>query len=629
MKKILINGAGRGCLNLIKTARGIGLYTIVTGMEGPCIPIANKAYRSVHPGHPDEVLQVAMKENVDGIATSCNDLGLIAVGYVCDQMGLTGLSFDSAQLCSDKLMMKQRLFESHVRTAKFHMIRSLSELEETVNELSLPVIIKATDLQGSRGIYIVRNEKDLVGAYKEVMSLTNKDYCIVEEFIEGKEFGAQAFVYKGEVLFIMPHGDETIMCKTAVPIGHYVPYETTSALLEDINRQAKASIKSLGLDNCAINLDFIERDNKAYVIELTGRAGANGLTDIVSKHFGINYYEMILAVAMGEDPRQVFSKKIDSPKAAMSRIMKSDHSGYVRDIFIANEIDASISFFCKQGSYVREFTNSNDAIGEVIATGNTLRDCETKINESVRQTYLTLEDYEINPEAEVLECEINSNAKIYYKSYIKNCFIGKSVVIRDFSRIENSVFEDHADVQRNAMMYCIRLGRFSYVGRNFTGWHASIGKFCSISWNVSIGGANHDYKRITQHAFLYSKQFGILGKDQEPVYNRFTDDCIVGNDVWIGCNAVINRGIKVGDGAVIAAGAVVTKDVKPYTIVAGVPAKQIGERCSPELAKRLIATCWWDMPDSIISDNIGLFANEISEQSVERIETLCDRTSSN
>lgn len=78
-KKILINGAGRGCLNLTKTAKAMGLYTIVTGMEGPCISIADKAYREVHPGHPDEVLQVAIIENVDAVVTFAEEISEISV----------------------------------------------------------------------------------------------------------------------------------------------------------------------------------------------------------------------------------------------------------------------------------------------------------------------------------------------------------------------------------------------------------------------------------------------------------------------------------------------------------------------------------------------------------------------
>jgi phosphoribosylaminoimidazole carboxylase (NCAIR synthetase) len=127
-KKILINGAGRGCLNLTKTANALGLYTIVTGMEGPCIPIADKAYRDVHPGHPEEVLVVAKAETVDAVVTCCNDMGLESVGYCCDQLGLTGLSRASAQAASNKRLMKELLVQNGVRTARFLTVHNEHEL---------------------------------------------------------------------------------------------------------------------------------------------------------------------------------------------------------------------------------------------------------------------------------------------------------------------------------------------------------------------------------------------------------------------------------------------------------------------------------------------------------------------
>lgn len=373
--KILINGAGRGCLNLTKTAKTMGLYTIVTGMEGPCIPIADKAYREVHPGHPDEVLQVAITENVDAVVTTCNDMGLESVGYCCDQLKLTGLSQISAQAASNKRVMKELLVKSGVRTARFFNIHNTEELYEKVAELTYPVIIKATDLQGSRGICIVREPSFLISSFNDVMSFTHKDYCIVEEFIEGTEFGAQAFVYHGEILFVLPHGDETIMCKTAVPIGHYMPYEMNSELASDVDIQARNAIKALGLDNCAVNIDFIERDNKAYIIELTGRGGANGLTDITGMYYGINYYEMIIQMALGNDPREIFSHKYIKPLATKSEMIKSHVSGVVKSVDIPSVPNSEINMFIKEGSEVHTFSNCNDAIGEVFVKANTLEDC--------------------------------------------------------------------------------------------------------------------------------------------------------------------------------------------------------------------------------------------------------------
>lgn len=229
----------------------------------------------------------------------------------------------------------------------------------------------------------------------------------------------------------------------------------------------------------------------------------------------------------------------------------------------------------------------------------------------------------IHETAEVANVEMCAGAKIYKNAFVKNSHIGEGVKVGDFGRIENSIFGTNVDVQRFAMIYNSEMGDFSYVGRNFTCWHAKIGKFCSISWNVGIGGANHDYNRISQHAFLYAPQFGMLETGQEPGYDRFNTSCEIGNDVWIGCNAVICRGVHIGDGAVIGAGAVVTKDVAPYTIVGGVPAKYIKRRCCEDLANRIIATKWWDLPSEVIKSNFDLFNRVISEKSVNEIERLC------
>lgn len=228
----------------------------------------------------------------------------------------------------------------------------------------------------------------------------------------------------------------------------------------------------------------------------------------------------------------------------------------------------------------------------------------------------------IHDTAEAIEVNLADGAKIFKNAFVKNSILGRDVKVGDFARIENSQFGRNVDLQRFSMIYNSQMGDYSYVGRNFTCWHAKIGKFCSISWNVGIGGANHDYNRISQHAFLYANQFGMLDIGQQPGYDRFTTDCVIGNDVWIGCNAVICRDVHIGDGAVIGAGSVVTKDVEPYTIVAGVPAKVIKRRCSSELAKRLCATKWWDLDPAIIKDHFAQFNELITEESVNAIEAL-------
>lgn len=236
-------------------------------------------------------------------------------------------------------------------------------------------------------------------------------------------------------------------------------------------------------------------------------------------------------------------------------------------------------------------------------------------------------NYFIAENAETENLQLSDGVKIF-SARVRNTSLGQDSLIRDFSQIEGCMIGRRVDIQRMAMVFDTEIGDFTYTGRNFTCWNAKIGKFCSISWNVGVGGANHDYNRISQHAFLYAPQFGMIDKGQKEGYNRFATKCIIGNDVWIGCNAVVCRDVKIGDGAVIAAGAVVTRDVAPYTIVGGVPAKMIKCRCSENLALRLQKTQWWNLPIEIIKSNFELFNSNITESSVIQIENLIRSSSS-
>lgn len=378
-KKLLIQGAGRGNLGLIKTAKKHGVYTVVTGLGGeyPCNKYADILCHA-DISDPDAILKVAKEQKVDGAIICCSDTGLRAIGRCNDLLGLKGLSEEAAIVSSNKFLMKERLIADGVRTASFFKITSHDELLSAVEKIGYPVIIKATDLQGSRGISIVKSQDTLTAAFDEIMTMTKQDYCIVEEYLVGVEYGAQAFIYNGEVLFVLPHGDETMMCKTAVPIGHYMPYNLSNSLAEDTHIQVTKAIKSLGFDNCAVNVDLIEKDGKAYIIELTGRVGANCLPELTGNYFGIDYYEMILYTALGYSPLSVFESR-KSPSSTIARMIRVNKTGRVQKITLPSKENIDIHMFVKENDEVRAFTNCNDAVGEVIIKGPSLDECEKEL----------------------------------------------------------------------------------------------------------------------------------------------------------------------------------------------------------------------------------------------------------
>lgn len=132
----------------------------------------------------------------------------------------------------------------------------------------------------------------------------------------------------------------------------------------------------------------------------------------------------------------------------------------------------------------------------------------------------------------------------------------------------------------------VSIGRRSGWGSGYCWDRVQIGRYCSISVNVSIGAGRHPT------AWLSSQPFGT-----GPVFQENDVDTIIGNDVWIGANAVVMKGIRVGDGAVIGAGAVVTHDVPAWAIVVGVPARVLKYRFDEQTRQRLAAIEWWTIDE--------------------------------
>ncbi|HPR92761.1 MAG: CatB-related O-acetyltransferase [Syntrophomonadaceae bacterium] len=155
------------------------------------------------------------------------------------------------------------------------------------------------------------------------------------------------------------------------------------------------------------------------------------------------------------------------------------------------------------------------------------------------------------------------------------------------------------------------IGYQTYIGKYSIIVDSQIGKFCSIAAAVKIGLHDHSIDVATTHPFIFYKEYGLTKHDyiSADINPTPMDPVIIGNDVWIGTNAVILRGVTVGDGAVIGAGAIVTRDVPPYAIVTGVPAKVLKYRLSQEQIEKLMKIKWWDWDKEKLSNSINDFYN--------------------
>ena len=393
MKKVLILGAGIYQVPLIKAAKKMGIYTIVASIPGnyPGFAYADKVCYENTVDY-DAILKIAREEKIDGIVTAGTDVAVITIGKVCDEMGLSGLSFEAAKIAANKLLMKTKYEEFGVRTARFRQIPlDCTDIPKEVEALSFPLIFKSVDSSGSRGIVRVDSFDEFDNALNEVKNNTRSDYFIIEEFIEGEEFGAQAFVYNGEVKFIIPHGDYVFKGDTGVPVGHFAPYELSENVIEDTKKQLNNAIKAMQLDNCAINADFILKDNKCYVLEIGGRSGATCLAELVSIYYGFDYYEKIILAALGEEP----GFDCDSyavPNASM--LLTSDKDGKIISQSNNNEADPDIvevQFDYNINDTVSKFRVGPHRIGHVITKGLTLDEAVDKLDSAMKKISIVVE----------------------------------------------------------------------------------------------------------------------------------------------------------------------------------------------------------------------------------------------
>ena len=194
--------------------------------------------------------------------------------------------------------------------------------------------------------------------------------------------------------------------------------------------------------------------------------------------------------------------------------------------------------------------------------------------------------------------------------YLKHVITNPNITVGDFT-MYNDFVNDPTLFEKNNVLYHYPINHDKL----------QIGKFCSVACGAKFlfNSANHTLSSLSTYPFpLFFEEWGLEKKDVTNAWDN-KGDIIIGNDVWIGYEAVILAGVTIGDGAIIGTRAVVTKDVPPYTIVGGVPAKSIKKRFSEETISTLLEIQWWNWSKERIARNIGAIQSGNIEQLKEAI----------
>jgi acetyltransferase-like isoleucine patch superfamily enzyme len=186
----------------------------------------------------------------------------------------------------------------------------------------------------------------------------------------------------------------------------------------------------------------------------------------------------------------------------------------------------------------------------------------------------------------------NPTCNIHYTSSITATKLGKYNVVFANVILNNATIDSH-----------------TYIQKRTTIFNARIGKFCSIASDVTIAPGIHYLNGVSTHPAFYLKNTPLAVTFSPEDKFRQGEQVNIGHDVWIGQHAVILDGIEIGTGAIVAAGAVVTKNVAAYSIVGGIPAKEIRKRFNEETCQRLLASAWWERPDEYFKAHYSDFSD--------------------
>lgn len=179
--------------------------------------------------------------------------------------------------------------------------------------------------------------------------------------------------------------------------------------------------------------------------------------------------------------------------------------------------------------------------------------------------------------------------------YLKNVIKNPKIIVGDYT-IYNDFVNDPQDFEKNNVLYQYPVNGDKLI----------IGKFCSIACGAKFlfTSGNHSLKSLSNYTFpIFFDEWDLDSKNITSAWDN-KGDTVIGNDVWIGYDAIIMPGVKIGDGAIIGTMAIVTKDIPPYTIVGGVPAKPIRKRFDDKTIEKLLSIKWWNWDKEKIKQNI-------------------------
>lgn len=308
MKKIMILGASILQLPAIEKAKEIGLEVIAVDMNPEAVGFKTPGVvkEVISTIDTQAILEAAKRHQINGIMTLASDMPMQSVAVVSHEMGLVGISEDTALKATNKAFMRDALKEAGVPVPLYFRVRAKADYKEAVKEVrnaGYRCIVKPADNSGSRGVDLLTEDSNLDAAYDYTIEYSRGGEIVVEEFMEGPEVSVETLAVDGDVHVIQITDKLTTGAPYFVEMGHSQPSQLSENVQEHIRDVAIAANKAIGIQNGPSHTEIKVTKGGPKIVELGARLGGDCITThLVPLSTGVDMVECSIRIALGEKP---------------------------------------------------------------------------------------------------------------------------------------------------------------------------------------------------------------------------------------------------------------------------------------------------------------------------------------
>jgi biotin carboxylase len=306
-KTLMLLGGSVLCIRYIQAAQEMGLKVLAVdkNAQAPALPHADFS-EPADIMDPQACLDAARCHGIDGVV-AINDFGVVSAAKVAQELGLTGLSLDVAEIATSKCLMRETWRKAGAPTIDFRRVHSPGELKSAVSEMGLPAIIKPCNSSGggSRGVMLLDHSSDLDEAYRYTNSFYQDDDILLEEYAEGLEHSVEAIIYQGKAHII------AVSDKVKSPLPYRVddiilyPTVEKGQRMQWLREAVQQAVEAIGMQEGIAHVELTITDRGPVLFEIGARCGGGAPDPLVPYLSGVEEFKEAVRLALGERPQHL------------------------------------------------------------------------------------------------------------------------------------------------------------------------------------------------------------------------------------------------------------------------------------------------------------------------------------